>query len=346
VRTARGERAGTWVPRVIDADGAHLLVTEFEWRSARARSVIFEPGLAPVAVAQPDRRSAAMAIAGDRVAFLGSARRGGSPPPDRVRIGNWRTGAFEPPLTIPEPELLDDPRSFDLTADGRVVLATGGRLSLALPGAPLQALGGEAIRAAPAFAGEGRIAAIEDDAGGNRRPVVLDASDGSSQALGAHSGVLERLAADAAGVAWLANGCVRYAAITGVAPAGPASDPCPTAELALIEARSRLRGRHARVKARCIRAPGDVCHGMAIVRRSPVAGRGPVVARGRFAIPVGGWRRVEVRFDRRGLRYVRRTLRRGGLPELMVGARVRDGRVGVGRLGSGLTLSRANRDRT
>ena len=345
VREARGERAGTWVPVVIDADGPRLLLTEFEWKTGRPRSVILEPGRAPVAVTQPDPGSAAVAIAGDRVAFLSTTRRGGSPPPDRVRISNWRTGAFAPPLTIPDPGFLEDSRSLDLTSAGRVVLAPDRRLSVGVPGAPLQRLGGEAFRSAPAFAGEGRIAALEHDRRGDRRAVLLDETDGSAQPLGPRSSVLERLAADGVGVAWLANGCVRYAAISGVSPTGPASDPCPTAELALSEADSRLRGRSARINARCVRAPGDVCHGTAIVRRSPVAGRGPVLARGRFAIAVGGWRRVDVRFDRRGVRFVRRTLRRGDHPDLTIGARVQDGRVGAGYLGSGLSLKLASRDR-
>jgi hypothetical protein len=213
---------------------------------------------------------------------------------------------------------------------------------LAAPRGSLQDVAGAAFRSSPVFAGPG-IAAIEWREW-DRRAVLIDPGSGAAQPLGERSGILERLAGDANGVAWLANGCVRYAAIAGAVPTGPPRDPCPTAEVALVETASRLRGRTARVRLRCVRAPGNVCRGTAIVRRARIAGKGPLVARGAFIVPVGGYRPVEVHFTPSGLRIARRALRRGGSPSLMIGARVQDGRVGVGYLGSGLTLRQPSRD--
>lgn len=338
VRRARGERRGTWVPFVLDADGPRLMVTEFEWRRERVRSVILQPGLPPARVALPGDRSAALAIAGERVALVSSTRRDGGGAADRVTIADWRTGLAGAPLAIAHAAVFDEPRPLDLAADGRVALATNGTVSLAAPGGSLQDVAGGAFRSSPVFAGSG-IAAIEWGES-DRRAVLIDPGSGAAQPLGERSGILERLAADADGVAWLANGCVRYAAIAGPPPTGPPRDPCPTAEVALIETASRLRGRTARVRVRCVRARGNVCRGTAIVRRARIAGKGPVVARGAFIMPVGGYQPVDVHFTPSGLRIVRRTLRRGGLPSLMIGACVQDGRVGVGYLGSGLTLRR------
>jgi hypothetical protein len=149
--------------------------------------------------------------------------------------------------------------------------------------------------------------------------VLVNPDDGATVPLGPSAGFVIDLAADERGVAWLANGCVRYAALEPRAAATPAS--CPSTEIRLAESDSRLRDRTVRVPVTCSAAPEPACRGTILLKRRGVVGKSA------FAVPVDRQRYVAVRLNRRGLRYVR------GLrfARLVVAARIPDGRVSTPR---------------
>ena len=171
---------------------------------------------------------------------------------------------------------------------------------------------------APRFAGAAGIAALRAGRFASERPLLVAPADGAQRRLGDRSTALESLAADERGVAWLANGCVRYAPLDGAPVAAPAA--CPAAEVVLEDAGRPLRGRSLRLVAKCVTAPPGGCRGTALLRD------GRVLARGRFRVPSGTRRSIDVRFTRRGIRRVRRAQRFGGA-FLELDARMRDGRL-------------------
>ena len=73
----------------------------------------------------------------------------------------------------------------------------------------------------------------------------------------------------------------------------------------------------------CIAAT-STCRGTVLLREGRVFGRA------RFAVPTGATGAVDVRLTRGGMRHLRRRLRRAGEAVLGLGARVRDGREGIG----------------
>jgi hypothetical protein len=122
-------------------------------------------------------------------------------------------------------------------------------------------------------------------------------------------------------VAWVANGCVRYAG----GGRSTAADPCPAAEVTLYAiANAKLRGDHTRVPVRCVAARTGTCRGTVFGK----LGR-RVVARGGFAVPAGRQRWVRLRVNPATVRRFRRE----GDGSLIIGANVRDGRVGSGCCG-------------
>jgi hypothetical protein len=163
---------------------------------------------------------------------------------------------------------------------------------------------------------------------------VLLRSDGSRRVLGGPTRFVAHLAADAHGVAWLANGCVRYAPIDGSpAPTAPSGDPCPRTEISLYTIDStRLRGRTVRVRVTCIAAPAGTCRGTLLIKRG-LGHNGPVLSRGPFSVPAGVLRRVPVQLSRRALRAARRD------GTFQLGAKIPGGRVSAGGRGeSELTI--------
>jgi len=127
---------------------------------------------------------------------------------------------------------------------------------------------------------------------------------------------------------------VRYAPLDGsrVAPAAQ----CPAAEVFLEEDEQVLRGRSIRVLVTCVAALRS-CRGTALLRGRQVLGR--------FDVPTGTRRRVEVRLTRRGMRHVLRRLRQAEDPLLDgaflgLDARVRNGRVPEGYRGKGVAIVR------
>lgn len=307
-------RGRTWMPVWLDVDGDRLLLAEWHRRERRLRSRTLEPGAGWVPLPWVRGGAAAVAIAGPYTAVLAGGQGSGS----RVALHDRATGAEQAALPAggADAPLPDD---VDLAPSGQIVARLARGLSMAGPGVPPHALPVTGRLRHPRFSGAGLVAV--DTAGDVDHPVLV-AADGSLRPLGAPTGWVADLAADDRGVAWLANGCVRYAAVAAPPPAGPASDPCPTTEIGLVlNNESKLRGRDIRVPVLCISAPDGVCRGTVVIRH-----RGRIVGSGDFAIPAGRRPRVTARLNRLGLRLVR-----GRNPILRIGARMTAGRIGQSR---------------
>ena len=314
----------TWIPFGLDVDGEQVLLLELRVAGLRTRARVLAPGVPPATVPWPGSVVGPAAIAGDRIAFVGSEREGAGAPADRVFVADWRTGAVATTLHVGDP---DDVRGedVDLTADGSAVVADDGRFVTGAPGATQRSIPHAVRLSAPRFAGAAGIAALRAGRFETQRPVLVDPAGGATRPLGDRSTALESFVADEGGAAWLANGCVRFAPLDG-SPVAATPDPCPAAELFVEEDEQVLRGRTIRVLVACVAAPRS-CRGTALLGARGRFGRG------RFDVPKGERRRVHVRLTRRGMRYVTRRLSRnrdplglGGVP-LSLGARVRDGRV-------------------
>jgi hypothetical protein len=310
-RTAdRGQR--TWVPYIVDVDGDRVLLVEARLRSSgRVRAQLLGPD-GPVSVRWTSGAFAPVAIAGEHAAVF--ARR-----PRRLAVADLVSGAEQGALDA-NPSALE---MLDIRADGRLIAQTRAGLVTTRPGEASRTLPGSKGLRWPRFAGAA-VAGIDDG-----RPVLLG-GDGARQVLGEPSNVLADFAADDRGITWLANGCVRYAALRGPPTASQAADPCPATEIGLyLIADSRLHGRRVRAPVRCVTAPGDACRGTLLARR-----RGRLVGRGRFTVPVATERWVTIRLTRAAAAHARRD--HG--TSLAIAARMPDGRVGAGRGDSELTV--------
>ena len=321
VLSARAARRTAWIPLEVDVDGDRVLVAEFRLSDLRSRLRVLAPDGTATTVPWPGVALPPARLEGDRVAFVGAPQRDPDGPIRDVVVLDWRSGAVAARLDIGDPDDVRE-RDLDLAADGRTIAAVRGRLRLAALGAALSPLapGTPATWAAPRFAGAG-IAALRGLRSGAREPVVLEPGAARPRPLGGPSTVLETLTADEHGVAWLANGCVRYVPLDATAAAGAAD--CPDAEVVVGGTGTVIRGRRLRVHVICIAAT-SACRGTVLARE------GRVLGSARFRVPAGATRAVDVRLTRRGMRHVRRWLRRAGEAVLGVGARVRDGREGVG----------------
>jgi len=304
------EREG-WEPVLVDVDGDRVLIVEASEDAARA--YILDPAFGLVPIAWANYAFAPVAIAGGRAAVYASR-------PRRAAVVDLATGAEQAVVPLRGPAL---PPNVDLAADGRMVVYTRNGISVASPGAAPQTVPGSRDLSPASFAGAG-IAAFDD--GG--RPVLVG-FDGARTALGPPSRVLTGFAGDPQGFAWVANGCVRHAALPVTASDPQAHDPCPTTEIGLyLITKSKLRGRTVRVPVRCVTAPTGVCRGT-VLGRDGEGGR-RVVARGRFAVPVGMERRVRMRIERKTVARFRRK----DFGFFIIDARIPNGRIGVGGEGS------------
>ena len=321
VLSAHPARRTAWIPLEIDVDADRVLVAELRFSDLRSRLRVLAPDGTATTVPWPGIALPPARLHGDRVAFVGAPQRDPEGPIDDVVVLDWRSGAVAATLGIGDP---DDVREedLDLAGDGRTIAAVRGRLQLAAPGAGITPLAPDtpATWAAPRFAGAG-IAALRGLRSGAREPVVLEPGAPSPRPLGAPSTVLETLTADERGAAWISNGCVRYAPLDGSAAAGAAD--CPDAEVVVGGSGTVVRGRRLRVHVICIAAT-STCRGTVLLREGRVFGRA------RFAVPTGATGAVDVRLTRGGMRHLRRRLRRAGEAVLGLGARVRDGREGIG----------------
>jgi hypothetical protein len=323
-----------WAPVELDVDGSRTLLVELRLpRLSGWRMRVLSP-----AVERVPWRGALLppvALAGDHVAFVGSTRRERAAAYDGVFVVDRRSAAVEASIKLSSvyADIRED--DLDLRPDGRVVAAVDGRLLTVAPGEPRSVLGGDAAHplSAPRFAGD-RLVALAGDGFEIQRPVVLDPGAATPRVVGTPSTALEALAANEHGLAWLANGCVMFATLDAATPAETPAGPCPRAEVTLEEGDQVLRGRTVRILVGCVTAPAAGCRGTVQLRD------GRIVGRGRFVVPAGRRRTVEVVLTRVGLSRVRRALRREGSAFLALGARVRDGRVSIPGGQSGAVIDR------
>jgi hypothetical protein len=311
----RNRSARTWSPFLADVDGDRALVLATPWGLDGLRAWTFGAGAALARVPWTTERFAPVAIAGD---YVGVAAAG----PPRVVLADRATGAVVASHRVGPME-----RTYvDVAADGRLVTDTPDGLVALRPGTAPQPLPGTEAVNRPRFAGTA-VAAIHEHIPFSD-PVLL-APDGARLLLGGPTRVVTHHAADAQGVAWIANGCVRYAPIAGAPPpVPPAGDPCPATEISLpLIDSSPLRGRSVRVRVTCIATPTDACRGTLLIKRG-LGHNGPVLSRGPFTVPAGLTQRVAVRLSRVGLRAARRD------GTFQLGAEIPGGRVGVGGRGS------------
>jgi hypothetical protein len=315
-------RAWVWIPFEVDVHGDRLLIQEIRLPLRKGvryalRLSVHAPGESPVIL--PQRRFGwPTVLAGDRIAHVGGSRRA------LVRIVDWRTGTLSGTVALPRFSGDIDQRHLDLSEDGRVVLELDGDLFEGASGErarPLPGTVGAPDLSAPRIAGE-RVAALAEARGDARRPVVIDPSSAARHVVGPPSTAVTALATDETTVAWLANGCVLAAGVEDVAPLEVVPPgPCPRAEVVLDEYDQKLRGRTLRVQVTCVAAPPPGCRGAVLLRW------GGRAAQGRFRVPAGRRRLVEVRLTRRGLASVRRQFGRDGVALLRLSARMADGRV-------------------
>jgi hypothetical protein len=320
VQRARLPRRGRiWPPIDIDVHGDRLLVQELRQPGFAFRLVVRAPdGTGPPVV--QGRFGGPATVAGEQIAYLNRSF---------IRIVDWRTGQLSSSIEVGRHSGEIEDRHMDMTDGARVVAAIDGRLITGAPGVPAQQLPGSAGVAgltAPRFAGE-RVAALAPARRGAERPVVIDPAAGTLRRVGAPSSELTGIAASEATVAWLANGCVLAADVSG-GPPPPAGaldalppGPCPRAEVDLGEAGDRVRGGVLRVPVICVAAPPPGCSGEVLL------GKGGWAGRGRFQVPPGGRRSVRLRLSRRGIAQVRRHLRLYPIADFSMTARVEDGRL-------------------
>ena len=300
------EREG-WEPVLVDVDGDRVLIVEASEDAARA--YILDPAFGLVPIAWANDAVTPVAIAGAHAAVYANR-------PRRVAIVDLATGAEQAVVPLRR-EIV--PPHVDLSADGRMFVSMPDGIAMAAPGAAVQTVPRSRDLSPASFAGTG-IAAFDSSG----RPVLVGV-DGARTALGPPSRVLTAYAGDAHGFAWVANGCVRHAALPVTAPAPPRHDPCPTTEIGLyLITKSKLRGRTVRVPVRCVTAPTGVCRGTVLGRDGEGSRR--VVARGRFAVPVGKERKVLMRIERATVKRFRRK----NFGFFLIDARIPNGRIGVG----------------
>jgi hypothetical protein len=302
-------------PFLADVDGDRALVVATPNGVDGVQVWTSEAGAPLARVPWATDAFAPVAIAGDYAGAF-AAR------PRRIVLADRATGAVAASHRIGRMERTQ----LDVAADGRLVTDTPNGLVTLRPGAAPQRLPGTEGVFRPRFAGSA-IAAIHEHVPFS--DPALFAADGSRRVLGGPTRVVTHHAADDQGVAWIANGCVRYAPIAGAPPpVPPVGDPCPATEISLpLIDSSVLRGRTVLVRVTCIATPTDACRGTLLIKRG-LAHNGPVLTRGPFTVPAGVTQRVPVRLNRVALRAARRD------GTFQLGAAIPGGRLGVGGRGS------------
>jgi hypothetical protein len=330
-RVHRPARETVWIPVDVDVHADRLLIQELRLPDVAVRFTVRSPDASPVRRRQRPV-SSSTALAGDLVANLRVPR--GAPP--SFWLVDWRTGEVRDSIALGEYSEDMRGRDLDLTEDGRLVAVLDGRLVSASPGETLRVVPGaeDGSRfSSPRFAGD-RVAVLAGGRFDTYRPYIVHPAAGTRRAVGPPSTEVTSIAAGERTVAWLANGCVIAAeaddpSSLDALPPGP----CPRAEVVVEEGDQVVRGRTLRVVVTCVAAP-DGCRGAALLGRRGWAGTG------RFHVAAGERRSVRIRVSPRGMRSIRRQLRRCCPPVLRLGARVADGRVGYGRAFAGVLISR------
>ena len=236
-------------------------------------------------------------LAGDHIAYLGSAASGRNARLNGVLVADWRSGAIEATIAL---RRVNDDVGFDdldLSPDGRAVVAVDGRLLTAAPGQQQRLVAGSRGRSLyrPRLVGQRMV--VQRETVSHARPLLLDSQLGTLRPVGPRSTAIEEIEADEQGVAWLANGCLLAAGLDDPPFAAPPPGPCPRAEVVLDEGDQLLRGRTVRIVVACIAAPPSGCRGTVRLRRASILGRGS------FAIAPGQRRLIPVVLTRRGLSY-------------------------------------------
>jgi hypothetical protein len=321
VRRTPDPDGNAWTPGIVQVDGNRMLLTESvpeygfgdeseQTGPSRFRAMIFDGSTwTPIAWASGARMP--VAIAGPYAAVHAYA-------PERIELVDLASGVTL--YTIPALAEVEGPAfgSLDLQPDGRIAVSSRRGIDLAELGSPVTNLANSGRLGNPSFAG-GYIAAFDDA----RKTLDLVRGDGTVIVLDPPSLTEGDITADEEGVAWLLNGCVRYASFSFTAK--PSSrTPCPSAEISLyiIGAHSKLRGNHARVPLKCVAAAGR-CRGELLLRERRT---GPVVGRGRFSLRPGPKDAyVKVFFTAAAVKKFHR--KHGGY--LIVDPRIQDGTVGT-----------------
>jgi hypothetical protein len=339
----RPQQPSDWFPVDVDVDVDRLLVSELRFDLRESRASVYAPGVPPEPVPLRGRFSAPDTLAGDYVAYVGSIRRSSGGRVGGVFVADRRSGGVRGRILLRRATDDVEYRDLDLTRSGRVVVAVDGRLLTAAPGQAQRRVPGTAGRNldAPRLVGR-RIVALATTRFGAQRVVVLDPRARTIRRIGPPSTAIEAVTAGGQSVAWLANGCVIAARLADGRFRSPPRGPCPRAEAFLDESDQLLHGRTVRVVVTCVAAPRPGCRGVAQLRGGSF-GRGPVLGRGRFRVPAGRRRIVTVTLTPRGLRRVRRDLRREGDSVFGLDANVRNGRVSDSAGTSGALIDRVAR---
>ena len=305
-------RARAWEALLADVEAADTLILAGRGLDAQLRAWTLDSAGARTRLSWATGSFAPVAIAGAHAAVF--ARN-----PRRVAVvdrsdGHVRISRRVGPRAGPD---------LDIDAAGRLITTNVAGLLVLRPGRQPHVLPNTRALTQPVFAGPA-IAAIHRTRD-HSRPVLV-AEDGTRHTLGGPTGSLRDLAADAQGVAWLANGCVRYAPITGPAPTASLEAPCPQTEIGLsaIDG-TRLRGHRVRVRVHCIATPSDACRGTLLLKHFDDE---RVVAGGPFTVPAGARRRVPVTLSDQAVRIARRG------SGFLIDADIPDGRVGPGCCGA------------
>ena len=301
VHSARGDRDQGWTSAGVWVDGDRVVLAETvpeisigddedgETGLKQFRASILDgSGWKPIPWA--DGTHIPVAFSGQFAAMLTFA-------PKRLEVVDVATGTPVYTVNGTFPSYSAD---ADLLPDGRIAVGTERGIDLAGPGQPQANLANSGRLGWPRFAG-GWIAALDD---ANDR-LALYRGDGTHIELGPRSLLQSGIEADADGVAWLFNGCLRYAPLTPVT-VPKAKDPCPTFEISLyfLGAHSKLHGNHARVPVRCVAAATGRCRGELLLRAKR---GGPIVGRAHFSLPPSehdGY--VKVHFTRASVAKFRR----------------------------------------
>jgi hypothetical protein len=339
----RPQQPSDWLPVDVDVDIDRLLVSELRFDLKASRASVYAPGVPPEPVPLRGRLIAPDTLAGDYVAYIGSIRRSPGERVGGVFVADRHSGDVRARILLRRPTDDVEYRDLDLASNGRVVAAVDGRLLTAAPGEAPHPVAGTAGRDlyAPRLVGR-RIVALATTRFGARRVVVLDPRRRKLRRIGPPSTAIEAITAGARSVAWLANGCVIAARLWDGPFRSPPRGPCPRAEAFLDESDQLLHGRTVRVVVTCVAAPRPGCRGVVQLRRSGF-GREPILGRGRFRVPAGRRRVVAVSLTPRGLRRVRRDLRREGDSVFGLDANVRNGRVSDSAGTSGALIDRVAR---
>ena len=315
-----------WQPVSVDVDGDRALLVETRLENdgpLRAFVLDSASGLVPLAWA-----SAAAAPVELSGGFVAAAMAG----PNRVGVLDLATGAELATIPLDERERSSD---LSLAPDGRVAVATRAGVWLGGPGL--------APRLLPGTKGLARIHLTGTTLFGTDktgRAVSVATDGGKLTPVGPPTTVLVSTAGDATSHGWIANGCARVATVPAFAVPPAMEDPCATTEIAYAYiASTKLRGRTIDVPVGCVAAPRGVCRGVAIARI--FEGDGKAAASGRFAIPVGKSRNVKLRVTPAALAVFRRE----GYGNLVMDARIANGRIGAGADGAAeLSVSVPGRD--